>query len=246
MKITDCIWEKTNLGVSTIEITLDEGDTTQQLAATDYERYGYVVAKVPVGMSHLHRYLAQQDFVFVECQYRLSKEISPELLSYDKVAAVAERLNFVPVTNQVQLDGIKRQVLQGMFSTDRISLDPRFGIETAARRYANWLQNDFDARRSRIEEVWLKGQHVGFMMVKVQGEVLHNVLNGLYLPYQRCGLGIVTAAAPLLYGMNYPSTIWCEETSISSNNMPVVRLYNYLDFRIDGLWYVFVKHRTQH
>ena len=159
---------------------------------------------------------------------------------------MAERLNFVPVTSQVQLDGIKRQVLQGMFSTDRISLDPRFGKETAARRYANWLQNDFDARRSRIEEVWLKGQHVGFMMVKVQGQVLHNVLNGLYLPYQRCGLGIITAAAPLLYGMNYPTTIRCEETSISSNNMPVVRLYNYLDFRIDGLWYVFVKHRAQH
>ena len=137
MKITDCIWEKTNLGVSTIEITLDEGDTMQQLAATGYERYDYVVAKVPVGMNHLHRYLAHQGFVFVECQCRLSKEIGPELLSYDKVAAVAEQLNFVPVTSKVQLDGIKRQVLQGMFSTDRISLDPRFGIETAARRYAN-------------------------------------------------------------------------------------------------------------
>ena len=200
MKITDCIWEKTNLGVSTIEITLDEGDTMPQLAATGYERYDYVVAKVPVGMSHSHRYLAHQGFVFVECQCRLSKEISPELLSYDKVAAVAELLNFVPVTNQVQLDGIKRQVLQGMFSTDRISLDPQFGKETAARRYANWLQNDFDARRSRIEEVWLKGQHVGFMMVKVQGEVLHNVLNGLYLPYQRCGLGII----PQPYGAKKP------------------------------------------
>ena len=81
MKITDCIWEKTNLGVSTIEITLDEGDTMPQLAATDYERYGYVVAKVPVGMCHLHRYLAHQGFEFAECQCRLSKEISPKLLS---------------------------------------------------------------------------------------------------------------------------------------------------------------------
>ncbi len=79
-------------------------------------------------------------------------------------------------------------------------------------------------------------------------KILIYAFNGrtLYLPYQRRGLGIVTAAAPLLYGMNYPSTIRCEETSISSNNMPVVRLYNYLDFRIDGLWYVFVKHRDQH
>ena len=52
MKITDCIWEKTNLGVSTIEITLDEGDTMPQLASTDNERYRYVVAKVTVGKLH--------------------------------------------------------------------------------------------------------------------------------------------------------------------------------------------------
>ena len=245
MKTTDCFWEKPNLGVSAVEITLGNDDTAEQFAASGYENYGYAVVKVPVGCPAWHGFLAQRGFVFAECQCLLSKQIDADVLALPKVAAVAGDIRFALVRTQSQLNHIKEQVAKGMFSTDRIALDPHFGLEVAARRYANWLQTDFDAARSQIHEVWLGLQHVGFMMTKTQGEVLHNVLNGLYPSYQRQGLGIITAAAPLLYGLRCATPPRFEATAISLNNMPVVRHYNYLNFTIDTLLYVFVKHQPQ-
>jgi hypothetical protein len=80
------------------------------------------------------------------------------------------------------------------------------------------------------------------MLLRKAEDGLVVLLNGLYKPYQRKGLGLLTPASPLMYIQR--NNLHYEEvsTNISSNNVPVVKLYNRLGFTLDYQTYVFIKH----
>ena len=84
------------------------------------------------------------------------------------------------------------------------------------------------------------GEKVGFRLYKVVDGVYHGLLGGIFEEYQGKGLGMLTSLGGYLCSQN-DSNIKKIETKISSNNMEVLKLYNYLDFRIDNIHNVFVK-----
>ena len=59
MVVTDCIWEKDNIGKNTVEITINKGDNINSINFEKYLKlYEYTVVKVPMCMVELNVMLA--------------------------------------------------------------------------------------------------------------------------------------------------------------------------------------------
>ena len=241
MKIIDCFWEIKNIGKKTIEISIEDNDlfnrdAIEQLVC-DYE---YVVIKVPMNMPLFNIGLTEMGYICIENQFNVGIEY--DNFDFSKIAILDKNTSFEIVSNSDGLQSIVSQIQPGMFSTDRISIDPCFGEEIGCQRYINWLTTEFENSKSLLIKVLYKKEHIGFMLVKIEQDTINLLLNGLYKQYQRKGLGILTPASPMMFSRNNNILIAKETTSISSNNTPVVKLYNRLNFQLFKQTYVFVKH----
>ena len=241
MKIINCIWELANIGKRTVEIIVEPEDSFQkesiESAIADHE---YVVVKVPMNKPEFNLGLSQIGFSCIETQINMKHNVSG--FNVSMVRDFYKYVDFEIVKTEQVFNSVISMISPGMFSTDRISIDPEFGLATGCNRYINWITTEFRNRKSSLIRILYKKEHIGFMLVKIEGDDLILLLNGLYKPYQGKGLGILTPASPLLYIKQEKLKVKSERTSISSNNIPVVKLYNQLLFQIESQSYVFIRH----
>ena len=168
--------------------------------------------------------------------------ISTESFDYSKVSSLYNDTTFEIVNHQEDFESVIQSIQPGMFSTDRIAVDPEFGEEIGCTRYINWITTEYVNKKSQLIKVLYKNEHIGFMLVRIEDDTIDLLLNGLYKPFQGKGLGILTPASPMMFVKKHSFPIAKEITSISSNNIPVVKLYNRLQFQLLSQTYVFVKH----
>ena len=241
MIVVDCPWELENIGKRTVEIMIEATDTYEsesiESALVGYE---YAVVKVPMNMIDFNIGLSCIDFICVETQMNIG--ISMQDFDLTKVDNLRKNTRFEIINNDKDFDTVISMISTGMFSTDRISLDPEFGLKTGCLRYVNWVTSEYRRGNSSLISMIYKGEHIGFMLVKIKDGVIYLLLNGLYKPFQGKGLGLLTPASPFLYVTQEKLDVLSEYTSISSNNIPVVKLYNKLNFHIINQSYVFIKH----
>ncbi len=241
MKIVDCIWELKNLDKRTVEISVGKEDTfSRGIILQSISNYEYAVVKVPMDMPTFNIGLSEMGFVCIETQMNVG--INLHDFDFSKVAHLYSNTSYELINKDNDFTSVVSNLRPGMFSTDRISLDPQFGEDIACRRYINWLTFEYESKRSQLIKVIYKNEHIGFMLIKTDGDTIDLILNGLYKQYQGKGLGILTPASPMMYVKKNSLNITKEVTSISSNNIPVVKLYNRLNFQLLQQTYVFVKH----
>lgn len=241
MKVVDCIWELKNLDKKTVEISVGKEDIfSRDIIEQSISNYEYAVVKVPMDMPSFNIGLSNMGFVCIETQVNVG--INLHDFDFSKVEHLYSDTSYELINNDDDFTSVVSNLLPGMFSTDRISLDPQFGEAIACRRYINWLTFEYESKRSQLIKVIYKNEHIGFMLIKTDGDTIDLILNGLYKQYQGKGLGILTPASPMMYVKKNSLNITKEVTSISSNNIPVVKLYNRLDFQLLQQTYVFVKH----
>ena len=241
MKIVDCIWELKNLDKKTVEISVGKEDIfSRDIIEQSISNYEYAVVKVPMDMPSFNIGLSEMGFVCIETQMNVG--INLHDFDFSKVAHLYSNTSYELINKDNDFTSVVSNLRPGMFSTDRISLDPQFGEDIACRRYINWLTFEYESKRSQLIKVIYKNEHIGFMLIKTDGDTIDLILNGLYKQYQGKGLGILTPASPMMYVKKNSLNITKEVTSISSNNIPVVKLYNRLNFQLLQQTYVFVKH----
>lgn len=241
MKVVDCIWELKNLDKKTVEISVGKEDIfSRDIIEQSISNYEYAVVKVPMDMPSFNIGLSNMGFVCIETQMNVG--INLHDFDFSKVEHLYCDTSYELINNDDDFTSVVSNLLPGMFSTDRISLDPQFGEAIACRRYINWLTFEYESKRSQLIKVIYKNEHIGFMLIKTDGDTIDLILNGLYKQYQGKGLGILTPASPMMYVKKNSLNITKEVTSISSNNIPVVKLYNRLNFQLLQQTYVFVKH----
>ena len=241
MKVFDCFWEQENLGRKTVEILIERTDSFDEMVLKQLTRgYQYVVVKVPMNMPTFNYGLTGMGFVCVENQMNVG--ISLKDFDFHKVIHLLDDTSFQVVEGRCDLDTVLTSIKPGMFSTDRISLDTYFGQDIGCQRYINWIVSEFERGNATLVKMFYKNRHVGFMLFKTNDKTINLLLNGLYNEYQGQGMGLLTPASPMLYVKKSSLDISEELTSISSNNIPVVKLYNRLNFRLVNQTYVFVKH----
>lgn len=241
MKVVNCFWEERNIGRKTVEVSIEKEDHfVRNLLEQQIQNYEYAVVKVPMNMPSFNIGLSDMGFTCIESQMNVG--ISMEDFDFAKVVHLYDEVSYKVVDNQEDFVSVLSCIEPGMFSTDRISLDPQFGEQVASQRYINWLTTEYERKKSKLVKVIFQNEHVGFMLIRIDGKTIDLILNGLYKQYQGKGLGLLTPASPMMFAKKKTLNITEEVTSISSNNIPVVKLYNRLHFQLRSQTYVYVKH----
>lgn len=247
MKFTDCFWELANLGERTCEICYEDKDVFD----IDYflevsSGYDYVVAKVPMNKPLFNIGLCDLGFSMIETQINISKKYE-DFNFEDRLARyMLKHVDQTIVKCKKDVEDILDRISPDMFSTDRIYLDPFFDRDFSRKRYSNWIRTEFSNQTAIITKTIYDGKEVGFGMYRDCDGVHIGLLGGVFESEQSEGLGLLTGCVGFLVGKKYNRPFKQLKTSISSNNVPMVEIYNYLNFKVDNMVYVFVKHNNSH
>lgn len=241
MIITDCFWEFDNLGLKTISFDVESDDVFNKDCFNTPE-YEYLVARIPAGKADFIFGLPEIGFVQVESQFSISKTFSSIDFSNALISSLEKKTDFKEIKTIDDLEHIFAKMTKNMFTTDRISLDPKMGSEMAMKRYQNWMKTELTQKNLTILQVFSRGINVGFSMFKIKNDKCFVYLGGIYEDYQKMGIGLLTPLSPALYMRKNNISCRLLETQISSNNYPVIELYNFLGYKLDKITNVFVKH----
>lgn len=241
MRIVDCFWEKRNLGCSTMEVTIENKDSYNEEDFSQFFSYDYVVVKVPVSKLDFNYGLSSLGYTMVELQMEMSIKLKDFDCNNRFIRPLLSDLDFQEINSMNELNDILARMNSGMFSTDRICLDPYFGPEIGCQRYKNWIIDEFERKSSSIIKLKYKNLDVGFSMFKGT-DVIRGLLGGIYLDKQNIGLGVLTPSLLPLYFLRNNLQVKKIVGDISSNNKPVWVLYEMVGFRPHNTRYVFVKH----
>lgn len=237
MEIREAFWEKRNLDLDTLEIDFEVIDEYNNDLANMLSRYKHIVAKTPGGDIKLLHRLENEGFRFMETQICFSKKLDLNYKTPENFKRVSERISAKPVMTELELDSILNEINKGVFETDRIALDMFFGIESAARRYRNWITDEFKNNNSRLFELVFGKNNIGFFLIKNINEVKASiVLGGIYNAYKNFGLGFSFIEKAIEISLSEGKTSLIAK--VSSNNLPILKLYSVFGFSIFDVSYV--------
>lgn len=239
MKLTDAFWEKRNLGVSTEELSVAADDTKEDVRdCVRNMNSEYQVVKVPAGMVDVMWMLEEEGFRYMETAINVTHNLKNLELS-GILERIDKGITYEPMTEEDK-QRMFMEIEQGMFDTDRISLDPYFSKELANRRYVGWISDEIE-KGSELFKYMFKGQPVGFFIFKkISDEVYYPFLAGIYKEYQSSPVGMVYLYKPLLEAKKRGAKLI--STYISTNNANAVRLHVRFGFEFKDTTYVYVKH----
>lgn len=239
MKVVNCTWELTNIGKKTCEVSIVPDEILNKSIIEDLSKeYEYVVVKANSTNAQNFFILSELGFSFIETQLAIQKNISQEAIITDSVLNhFLKNSSLMKIETDEDLHSVLNNMTPNMFTTDRIYLDTHFGAEYSLNRYKNWIKTEF-GKNTPLYKLIYKGSNVGFIMFKSEENAVDALLGGIYEKYQNRGLGILLPLVPYMI-QDHPDW-YC--THISSNNMPVWKMYERLHYSITNFEYVFVKH----
>jgi hypothetical protein len=239
MRLVNAHWEIRNLGVSCTEMTIDAGDTIDDVrGAIRQQGDEYAVAKVPVPRVDALLCFQEAGYAVIEVvlriKMRLHDAVFPRLYArYEK------HLSF----RQAQDDEVRRimaEVQAGVFATDRVALDPYFTPALAANRYRHWIEDELN-RNSKAYVTAYRSDDIGFSILRDEGEGRFNALFGaLYLEKKDSALGFAIGWANITKASELGGTTI--ETTVSTNNLPAIRMNLSIGYEVANAFYVLVKH----
>jgi hypothetical protein len=239
MKLVNAIWEKRNLNLDTIEITISDADRIDDINEILRKTYHqFAVLKLPTNRSDLIYPIQLIGFKFNEiiynCRYRNLQK--PELSSVEQ--KFLNNLSY-SVIQPNEFEQLFSEINKEIFKTDRISLSPHFGTRIASKRYIG-LVNDELERGSIVYILRYKNLPVGFFLFNSNTNYSVSNLAGIYSEFQGKGFG---------YYLNYFQIIHSSKlilkehrTSFSSNNFGADRIHKKLGFEVYESYNVFSKH----
>jgi len=265
MKFIDVFWEKRNLGVNTLEIEFDDNEEIDYFTLElKLKKYDYVVAKVPVGNIKICHLLEQNGFKFMESQIFIKKKLRDYSKENDYFNKFSEKISIKQIIDKSSLEKLLSLIDEDMFNTDRISLDQHFGKKKAMLRYKNWIRDEFNDNRSELYELVYQDDKVGFFLIKDnqkdemdgllggiytkfkgwgmgdnQKDEMDGLLGGIYTKFKGWGMGLSIIQKQIEIAIERNKKYW--KGKISSNNIPVIKLYNLYGFEIYDIKYVFRK-----
>lgn len=243
MKTVHATWERENLGVNAYEIYLDDQDTLEQLRQTEQTLIAnggeYLVVKTPVNRGDLLFGLPPLGYSFVETLFRVAVERGAYRVP-QSVARFDRGLSVVRRTAAAEQEAAFARIREGVFKSDRISMDPFFPPEKTATRYINWIRQLL-AQGSMLFEVLLRDAPVGVFIIKrINEKTVDPVLMGLYREDLNRGLGTLLHKKTL-------DTCFEQEcdritSTFVSNNAKILRVYTNIGASITDVLYTYVKH----
>ncbi len=237
MKIIDAVWEKRNLGVDCHEVIFEREDSLSDLAKLDSLQSNYQVIKIPLDRSDLIFEVQKNNFTFVETLFSSTHDLTLPTLSppLNRLCNVIDCRE----VDKFALNNIQKKILSGIFKTDRIALDPHFGIEKSAQRYLGWLSDEVNFG-SLVYELTYNNRPVGFFVMKHEEGVFFARIGGVYSYPNVLGLGVVLNHCEIVIAKNLGGHVL--HGAFSSNNPSVFNINNILGYKSKAEFNVFVRH----
>lgn len=244
MEIRNCFWELDNIGKTTVEVNVSNEDSfsLDTFKALD-QKYQYQVVKVPAGKMDFNFGLTQLGFSMIEAQLEIS--LMKKNFNYNDplLLNIYDKIDFKDVTTEDEFQKLLERVTPGMFSTDRIALDPVFGEKIGCQRYTNWMKTEFYKQSSNFYVLYYDGKEIGFSMYREHNGTWDGLLGGMY-PDAPEGVGLLTACGHFVYSEKKNKPLRMVVTNISANNGPVLSVFNHTGWKLKKVKYVFVKHNV--
>lgn len=241
MKIIDCYWEKRNLNCSTVEVVVDNKDIFITDDFSFIKKYDYVVVKVPVNKLDFNFGLSQLGFSLIELQMDMYANLKTFNFEDKIVKRISPGIRFEEIKSEGDLNTLLSKITPGMFSTDRICLDPLFGEVVGCLRYHNWIIDEYNKKSAKIMNLIYNDKTIAFGMFKEEDNI-RGLIGGLFSDYQDEGLGWVAPCFFPLYVKSEKLGVKKIINPISSNNKAVWDLYEFFGYVPRNPHYVFVKH----
>lgn len=202
MKIIDAVWEKRNLGVDTMEFEIDADDNAQEVKKILSENEkDYNVVKVISGRPDLNFLVQQLGYTYIETSFNLVFDLKKQAVNLSPIQKRMSDCVAYAMMDDHDLEELFEELRKGMFTTDRIAVNPAFGVEIANKRYINWIRDE-RKRGTGIFKMTYKGYSIGFFVLRELGQDIYNsMLVGMYEKYFKSGLGINTVVKPVEEGI---------------------------------------------
>lgn len=238
MKRIDAYWEERNLGCSTVEFLIEKED---KVSDVQYEincvQSSYTVLKIPSDCHEFLLYFQRQEFVYIEDQIRMEHDL--HTVEYSRVVQRLYDAMTYRIMDERDYAQLLEEVGQNMFITDRISLDPYFSIETAAKRYTNWIQ-DLIKKGAYLYVMDYKDSSAGFVILTTKdNKNYESILGGGYRSFRETGLGIVQKEQEIVRALGGKKLY----SSVSSNNPAQMRAMVLNGYVPIGVTHVLIKHQ---
>lgn len=241
MKKKETPWESRNLGVdSSVEFYFETSDSSDELNDDVlHNHYSYQVAHIPVGNVAIVNKLLQHGFMFAETKIELTAELKTlELPHVFKRFSMG--LSYHQATEE-EVEKINAAMIRGVFSTDKVALDPYFDANIAGQRYIYWTSDIVKNGEGFYYIVSQDNAPIGFFVLKKESDCFgDSFLAGLFNKDKYSGLGFSVLYFPMLEAkrMGLKKMI----TGVSSNNPDSVKMHLALGYRIKNMDYTLVKH----
>ncbi|MBQ8172187.1 MAG: hypothetical protein IJZ95_09380 [Oscillospiraceae bacterium] len=237
MLIVDAVWEKRNLGVEACEITIESGDTADYVSSVLSDiRKEYCVIKVPAERTDLLFDIQRCGYTYVEDSVKFVSYLSEvrrspiEQRLYDAVD--------IALMDQSDMALLKQKIADGLFDKDRVYIDPFFDHASAAKRYINWIDDEFRKGAEFIKYIY-KNNTIGFFAIRESEEKKYtSFLGGIYPEYRKGGIGTVVKVPEAVKARGGISV----STHVSTNNPAQIRNLIRNGYVIEDIAHTFVKH----
>lgn len=237
MKIIDAVWEKRNLGIETVEITVEQDDSCEYVEkCLTSQDASYCVVKIPTYRTDLLELIQKCGYRYIEDMVSVTSHLNEVTMNHIQ-KRMFDAVN-VELMNENDLEFLREQIMDGLFDSDRIYIDSSFTIEQARNRYVNWLNDEID-RKTEIYKYIYKDKVIGFFGLKhVDNGHYTSFLGGIYKEYRKGGLGTIVKVPDVVRQKGGKSV----STSVSSNNLTQIKSLLSNGYVVDEITHTFVKH----
>ncbi|MCH4154355.1 MAG: hypothetical protein LKF32_06910 [Mageeibacillus sp.] len=183
----------------------------------------------------LHR---KNGFYLIETQLNLISRFSEPNFS-PLVKRFLDSINFEDA-NDVETELVLSEIASGeIFKTDRIALDPHFGCKIAGVRYANWIRDTLNCS-GHLLVAKKNGALSGFVSVALKDDYADAILGGALSSNRIPSIGVMCSYAGVTFARETGAKYVI--TSVSSNNIPAMKINLAAGYEIKDSLYVLVRH----
>ena len=139
INIKEAFWEKSNLGVTVHEVTVNENTKITELDPILNLNSDLIYVKVHHNNFDVIKELSIQNFLFIENQFKIQKRLQkvfiPELF-----IKTLRFLDTQVISSKKEYEIIFNELDKGLFTSDRFAVDENFGVKVSNFRYKNWIK----------------------------------------------------------------------------------------------------------
>lgn len=236
MKVLPTPWDSKILGIASEEILItlssDLGILSDYINSSKHENK-FLTIKSEFWSFDLAKLLFENGYVQVEQAFTFQISLKRNMLDGFQLPSGVTWRPGQPSEIQYIFDQVER----GLFSTDRYSLYPRFGESVGGLRYVNWLKQEL-VEGGAINCILNSDGVLAFFSLREVGGKPFVALSGVMQESRVPGGGLLLhkAIADAAERMGATSIT----SSVSGNNLPVLRLLTSLGYRLLGTSWVFL------